>query len=46
MALMSEGLSMAVAGLVIALTALVWSYVQHKEIRRIKNGKDKNENGD
>jgi len=38
---MSEGLSTAIAGLVIAVTALVWSVVQHRQIKRI-NGEVRN----
>lgn len=42
---MTEALSAAIAGLVVALTALVWAYVQHRQIKKIdgevKNGKSK-----
>ena len=35
---MSDVLSTAIAGLVIALTALAWSCVQHRQIKKLNGG--------
>jgi len=43
---MNDALLTALAGLVISLTALIWSWVQHKEIRKLKNGEVENGKGD
>jgi biopolymer transport protein ExbB/TolQ len=38
---MNESLSAAIAGLVVAVTALVWSWIQHRQITKIVNGEER-----
>lgn len=47
---MTEAISTAIAGLIVAITALLWSYIQHRQIKVIErevkiNGKGKDKNG-